>query len=436
MSIVIGSDSVSAFLKSSLKALSSALLALASPNWPTTTPGCSAFTRSTAATTGSIAFDVWASSPRTSNVTSAERPSLRDLVGVAVGVGRRDLGDARLAAARRRPRRRRRGGPPGRGRCRPGAPGRGRSRRRSSGSGPRTASRPRPESPTRVSWLELFIPTSWPATTQATTKPSQPRIAVLRWRALQRPARAAKVRLVHGKERLARRASVRHGGPRRDAGGLSPPRRWCWDPRVCSHEPRCPTRSRPCGTTRERTLALVAHLPDAELERQVHPLMSPLVWDLAHIAAYEDLWLCHRHGGEPLLHPDLAATYDAFETPRAVRGEIELLDARRRPRATSRTCARARSPCSSPGRDRPGPARARAAPRAPAHRDDAPGDEPRRPAAAGRAAVGAGGRAQDGWVAVPAGPFALGAGAEGFAYDNERPPTASTWPPSGSPGDP
>ncbi len=32
---VIGSDSVSAFLKSSSNALDSALLALASPNWPT-----------------------------------------------------------------------------------------------------------------------------------------------------------------------------------------------------------------------------------------------------------------------------------------------------------------------------------------------------------------------------------------------------------------
>src|ERR687887_1195960 len=78
---------------------------------------------------------------------------------------------------------------------------------------------------------------------------------------------------------------------------------------------------------RDRTFALVAHLDDAELERQIDPIMSPLVWDLAHIAAYEDLWLVHRFAGEPLLHPELAARYDAFETPRAVRGEIELLDA-------------------------------------------------------------------------------------------------------------
>jgi iron(II)-dependent oxidoreductase len=77
---------------------------------------------------------------------------------------------------------------------------------------------------------------------------------------------------------------------------------------------------------RERTRTLVAGLTRAQLETQIDPLLSPLVWDLAHIAAYEDLWLVHRHGGRPLLHPELAAMYDAFETPRAVRGDLELLD--------------------------------------------------------------------------------------------------------------
>jgi gamma-glutamyl hercynylcysteine S-oxide synthase len=78
--------------------------------------------------------------------------------------------------------------------------------------------------------------------------------------------------------------------------------------------------------TRAATLALVEGLDDEVLHRPLDPIMSPLVWDLAHIAAYEDLWAVHRLGGEPLMHEDLAATYDAFETPRAVRGEIELLD--------------------------------------------------------------------------------------------------------------
>src|SRR6266508_3538638 len=81
------------------------------------------------------------------------------------------------------------------------------------------------------------------------------------------------------------------------------------------------------AASRDRTFAIVAHLEDADLERQIDPIMSPLAWDFAHIAAYEDLWLVHRFAGEPLLHPELAARYDAFETLCAVRGEIELLDA-------------------------------------------------------------------------------------------------------------
>jgi len=91
-----------------------------------------------------------------------------------------------------------------------------------------------------------------------------------------------------------------------------------------------PQREELCAAlaaVRERTLALVAPLCPADLERQIDPILSPLVWDLAHIAAYEDLWLVHRHADVPLLHADLAATYDAFETPRAVRGDVELLDA-------------------------------------------------------------------------------------------------------------
>src|SRR5829696_1793530 len=77
--------------------------------------------------------------------------------------------------------------------------------------------------------------------------------------------------------------------------------------------------------TRSRTLALVAHLDDDVLERVHSPLMSPLVWDLGHIAAFEDLWLAHRRGGLPLLRPDLADVYDAFETPRAGRGDLPYL---------------------------------------------------------------------------------------------------------------
>ncbi len=77
--------------------------------------------------------------------------------------------------------------------------------------------------------------------------------------------------------------------------------------------------------TRARTLALVANVSDDDLERVHSTLMSPLVWDLGHIAAFEDLWLVHRFGERPLLREDLAEVYDAFETPRCSRGDLPFL---------------------------------------------------------------------------------------------------------------
>lgn len=75
---------------------------------------------------------------------------------------------------------------------------------------------------------------------------------------------------------------------------------------------------------RRQTFELVAPLTQAQLEAIPDPIMSPLDWDLGHIAAHEDLWLVHRHGGEDLLRGDLAALYDAFETPRTARGDLPI----------------------------------------------------------------------------------------------------------------
>src|SRR3954469_9898911 len=79
------------------------------------------------------------------------------------------------------------------------------------------------------------------------------------------------------------------------------------------------------GEVRDRTFGLVSHLDEERLTAVTSPIMSPLAWDLGHMAAYEDLWLNQRLGGRPLVREDLAALYDAFETPRAVRGDLEFL---------------------------------------------------------------------------------------------------------------
>jgi iron(II)-dependent oxidoreductase len=75
---------------------------------------------------------------------------------------------------------------------------------------------------------------------------------------------------------------------------------------------------------RRRTLDLLAPLGDDDLRRQHSPIMSPLVWDLAHVGNYEDLWLVRALGGEPV-RPDVDDLYDAFRHPRPNRPMLPLL---------------------------------------------------------------------------------------------------------------
>jgi gamma-glutamyl hercynylcysteine S-oxide synthase len=76
---------------------------------------------------------------------------------------------------------------------------------------------------------------------------------------------------------------------------------------------------------RERTALLTDSVDEADLVRQHSPLMSPLVWDLAHIANQEELWLLREVGGRPSMHPEINPLYDAFEHPRAERPSLPLL---------------------------------------------------------------------------------------------------------------
>ena len=80
-------------------------------------------------------------------------------------------------------------------------------------------------------------------------------------------------------------------------------------------------------TARDRTLLLTDH-DEPELVRQHSPLMSPLVWDLAHIGQQEDLWLLRRGDAAPA---GAAAggrsrrSTTRSRQPRAVRDRLPLL---------------------------------------------------------------------------------------------------------------
>jgi iron(II)-dependent oxidoreductase len=182
---------------------------------------------------------------------------------------------------------------------------------------------------------------------------------------------------------------------------------------------------------RERTLWLIEEVSEEDLARVHSPLMSPLVWDLGHIAAFEDLWLGQRAGGLEPLRADLWEVYDATETPRAGRGTLPYLgnaEARAYMDAVRERSlgVLARVDLEDPG-DRlnhAGFVWDMIVQHEHQHTEtmlqtlalaDAGVCEPRR-----RELPDAGAPA-GGTVAVDGGPFPAGAPARGFAYDNERP---------------
>ena len=261
------------------------------------------------------------------------------------------------------------------------------------------------------------------------TKASQPQIAFLRCWALQRPARAAKVFECMAEQcrSCAPCHAIRATGVL-GVGVALRPRNDMLVINSTERSPACDARPRlvdALAAARERTFALVAHLDDEQLERQIDPIMSPLVWDLAHIAAYEDLWLVHR----------LARR--AAAAPRARRASTT--------RSRRRAPCAARSSCSTPAGAREYLAEvrertlARASTRAASTRwctrwsCATSSSTPRR--CARRCALGGllrarasrrlrpvnGGRAVASGSTSPPGRCALGAADDGFAYDNERP---------------
>ena len=191
---------------------------------------------------------------------------------------------------------------------------------------------------------------------------------------------------------------------------------------------------------RERVAALLARsrdrsttltdLDDAELSTQHSPLMSPLVWDLAHIGSQEELWLVRDVGGREPLRPEIDGLYDAFQHSRSSRVGLPLLGPAEARQYVGEVREKAldalhRSPLRGRPLEHEGFAFGMIVQHEQQHDEtmlathqlrsgrpvlDAP--------APGRPAAPVDPSAQ---VLVPAGPFEMGTSAEPWALDNERP---------------
>jgi iron(II)-dependent oxidoreductase len=76
---------------------------------------------------------------------------------------------------------------------------------------------------------------------------------------------------------------------------------------------------------RRRTFELIEPLDDEQLNRVYSPILSPLAWDLGHIANFEELWLVQTIADREPMRGDLGRFYDAIENPRKTRGELPIL---------------------------------------------------------------------------------------------------------------
>jgi iron(II)-dependent oxidoreductase len=184
------------------------------------------------------------------------------------------------------------------------------------------------------------------------------------------------------------------------------------------------------ASARARTQLLTDAVDEPDLVRQHSRLMSPLVWDLAHIGNQEEMWLLRDVGGrEPILPETIDQLYDAFTHPRADRPALPLLD----PTAARRYVAEVRSRVSDLLEHTPlhgrrlldgGFAFGMIVQHEQQHdetmlathqlrRGEAVLHTPPPPAPRGSRPVGE--------VLIPGGPFAMGTSSEPWSLDNERP---------------
>jgi len=187
---------------------------------------------------------------------------------------------------------------------------------------------------------------------------------------------------------------------------------------------------------RERTLALVEPLDDEQLNTAYSSLLSPLAWDLGHIANFEELWLVRTIGGLEPLRGELGRMYDAIENPRPTRNALPILRGEELRRYMSDVRERALEVLARVELDdadddllRDGFAYEMLIAHEHQHNETmlqllqmVPGYEPAPSLAAQRRAAPAAEPVAAGpeMVAVDGGSYEIGAPDDGFAYDNER----------------
>src|SRR5581483_6660202 len=74
---------------------------------------------------------------------------------------------------------------------------------------------------------------------------------------------------------------------------------------------------------RQRTCELVADLGDDQLLGPRLPTVNPLLWEIGHVAWFQEKWVLRRDGTRPL-RADADALYDSAAIPHDTRWDLPL----------------------------------------------------------------------------------------------------------------
>src|SRR5438132_5066378 len=75
---------------------------------------------------------------------------------------------------------------------------------------------------------------------------------------------------------------------------------------------------------RRATEALVADLSEEQLMGPRLPIVNPLLWEIGHVAWFQERWVLRHAGGQPPLRPDADGLWDSSAIPHDARWELPL----------------------------------------------------------------------------------------------------------------
>jgi iron(II)-dependent oxidoreductase len=75
---------------------------------------------------------------------------------------------------------------------------------------------------------------------------------------------------------------------------------------------------------RQRTLDLIADLDDAQLMGPGLAIVNPLLWEIGHVAWFQEKWVLRHAAGRPPVRADADALYDSAAIPHDTRWDLPL----------------------------------------------------------------------------------------------------------------